>query len=126
MHEDGTVICRDHYNPCRGTPCPSPLSTWCDDLQMFDALQTIEKHKWRCYAKHRNEDGSAVSKEEQITNAKIYKEYLQPELNQITEMIINILKRCPDEYRDKAQTLLTSDLVWYVNEADFNYEDKEI
>lgn len=37
MHDEG-IICRDHYNPARGRPCPNPQRPWCIALQRWDDL----------------------------------------------------------------------------------------
>lgn len=63
-----------------------------------------------------------MSLKEQIEQAEFLSKHLQPEINQICNLIVTILKRCPQEDRDRARTLLTSDLNWWVNEADVDYD----
>lgn len=66
-----------------------------------------------------------LSLKEQIEKAEFWSQHLQPEINQICDLIVTILKRCPQEDRDRARTFLTSDLNWWVNEADVDYDSSE-
>jgi hypothetical protein len=59
---------------------------------------------------------------EQIEKSEFFAKHLQPEINEISNLIVTILKRCPNEDRQQARTLLTSDVNWWINEADVDYD----
>jgi DNA phosphorothioation-dependent restriction protein DptG len=66
-----------------------------------------------------------LSLKEQIEKAEFLSKHMQPEINQICNIIFTILKRCPHEDRERARTLLTCDLNWWINEADVDYDPSE-